>query len=129
MLAWADVGLRLVERLLGSTIMLETARYMNVDPPGREQRFYSGFEPRTKHGDEAILKVQQWFASERANAVSVADAAHRAGLEQRTFLRRSVQAMGMRPGEYQQRLRISRARELLEFSRRSVDNIDLDVGY
>jgi transcriptional regulator GlxA family with amidase domain len=35
----------------------------------------------------------------------------------------------MRPGEYQQRLRISRARELLEFSRKSIDNIALDVGY
>jgi transcriptional regulator GlxA family with amidase domain len=128
-LAWADVGLRLVERFLGPTIMMETARYMNVDPPGREQRFYSGFEPRTKHGDEAILKVQQWLASERASAVSVADAARRAGLEQRTFLRRFVQATGMKPSEYQQRLRISRARELLEFSRKSVDNIALDVGY
>jgi transcriptional regulator GlxA family with amidase domain len=128
-LAWADVGLRLVERFLGPTIMLETARYMNVDPPGREQRFYSGFEPRTKHGDEAILKVQQWLASERASALSVADAACRAGLEPRTFLRRFVQATGMRPGEYQQHLRISRARELLEFSRKSVDSIALDVGY
>jgi transcriptional regulator GlxA family with amidase domain len=35
----------------------------------------------------------------------------------------------MRPSEYQQRLRISRARELLEFSRKSVDNIALSVGY
>ncbi|WP_448956584.1 GlxA family transcriptional regulator [Labrys neptuniae] len=128
-LAWADVGLRLVERFLGPTIMVTTARYMNIDPPGREQRFYSGFEPRTKHGDEAILKIQQWLACERASTLRVADAARRAGLEQRTFLRRFVQATGMRPGKYQQHLRISRARELLEFSRKSVDSIALDVGY
>lgn len=128
-LAWADVGLRLVERFLGPTIMVATARYMNIDPPGREQRFYSGFEPRTKHGDEAILKIQQWLASERANMLSVADAARRAGLEQRTFLRRFVQATGMKPSTYQQHLRMSRARELLEFSRKSVDSIALDVGY
>lgn len=31
-LAWADVGLRLVERFLGPSVMMETARYMNVDP-------------------------------------------------------------------------------------------------
>jgi transcriptional regulator GlxA family with amidase domain len=127
-LAWADVGLRLVERFLGPSIMVETARYMNVDPPGREQRFYSGFEPRTKHGDEQILKVQQWLAAHES-AVTVADAARRAGLEPRTFLRRFIQATGMRPSEYQQRLRISRAREMLEFSRKSVDNIALNVGY
>jgi len=37
--------------------------------------------------------------------------------------------MGMTPSEYQQRLRISRTRELLEFSRKSVDNIALSIGY
>lgn len=35
----------------------------------------------------------------------------------------------MKPGEYQRRLRITRARELLEFSRSSVDKIALSVGY
>jgi transcriptional regulator GlxA family with amidase domain len=128
-LAWADVGLRLIERFLGPTIMVETARYMNVDPPGREQRFYSGFEPRTKHGDELILKVQQWMAAESASEVTVADAARHAGLEARTFLRRFTQATGMKPSEYQQRHRISRAREMLEFTRTSVDAIALNVGY
>jgi transcriptional regulator GlxA family with amidase domain len=39
-LAWADLGLRLTERFLGTAVMLETARFMLVDPPGREQRFY-----------------------------------------------------------------------------------------
>jgi transcriptional regulator GlxA family with amidase domain len=55
-LAWADLGLRLIERFLGPTIMLGTARYMNVDPPGRGQRFYSDFDPRTKHGDRADIE-------------------------------------------------------------------------
>jgi transcriptional regulator GlxA family with amidase domain len=128
-LAWADLGLRLTERFLGPAIMLDTARYMNVDPPGREQRFYSGFEPRTKHGDGPILSAQQWLASQREQAVTVADIARHAGLEPRTFLRRFVAATGMKPSEYQQRLRMTRARELLEFSRTTVDAIALSVGY
>jgi transcriptional regulator GlxA family with amidase domain len=128
-LAWADLGLRLTERFLGPTVMLDTARYMNVDPPGREQRFYSGFEPRTKHGDAPILKAQQWLSAERERPVTVADIARHAGLEPRTFLRRFVSATGMKPSEYQQRLRMTRARELLEFSRSSVDGIALSIGY
>jgi transcriptional regulator GlxA family with amidase domain len=35
----------------------------------------------------------------------------------------------MKPTEYQQRLRITRAREMLEFSRTSVDQIALSIGY
>lgn len=34
-LAWTDLGLKLVDRHLGPSIMLETARFMLVDPPGR----------------------------------------------------------------------------------------------
>jgi transcriptional regulator GlxA family with amidase domain len=128
-LAWADLGLRLTERFLGPTVMLETARYMNVDPPGREQRFYSDFNPRTKHGDGAILKAQHWLSAQRERSVSVVDIAQHACLEPRTFLRRFVKATGMKPSEYQQRLRISRARELLEFSRTNVDEIASRVGY
>jgi transcriptional regulator GlxA family with amidase domain len=128
-LAWADLGLRLTERFLGTAVMHDTAHYMNVDPPGREQRFYSGFEPRTKHGDAAILKAQHWLSAQREHAVSVADIARQAGLEPRTFLRRFVQATGMKPSEYQQRLRMTRAREMLEFSRAPIDTIASTVGY
>jgi len=128
-LAWADLGLRLTERFLGPSVMLDTARYMNVDPPGREQRIYGDFQPRTKHGDAAILKAQLWLATQRERPIAVADIAQHVRLEPRTFLRRFVKATGMKPSEYQQRLRISRAREMLEFSRASIDVIAVSVGY
>jgi transcriptional regulator GlxA family with amidase domain len=128
-LAWADLGLRLVERFLGPTVMLDTARFMNIDPPGREQQFYSDFVPKTKHGDSAILKAQHWLSSQRESPIAVADIARYACLEPRTFLRRFVNATGMKPSEYQQRLRVTRAREMLEFSRTSVDEIAASVGY
>jgi transcriptional regulator GlxA family with amidase domain len=101
---------------------------MNVDPPGREQRFYSDFNPRLKHGDAAILKAQLCLAAQRERTVRVADLALNAGLEPRTFLRRFVQATGMKPSEYQQRLWVSRAREMLEFSRKSIEDIASSIG-
>jgi transcriptional regulator GlxA family with amidase domain len=44
------------------------------------------------------------------------------------FLRRFIKATGMKLSEYQQRLRITRAKEMLEFSRTSVDEITSAVG-
>jgi transcriptional regulator GlxA family with amidase domain len=108
---------------------LDTARFMNIDPPGREQQFYSDFVPKIKHGDAAILKAQLWLSTQRERPISVADISQYAALEPRTFLRRFVNATGMKPSEYQQRLRITRAREMLEFSRTSVDKIAASVGY
>lgn len=129
-MAWADLGLRLTERFLGAAIMYDTARYMNIDPPqAREQRFYGGFEPRMKHGDAAILHTQDWLSANREKVLSVADMARSAGLEPRTFLRRFMQATGLKPSDYQRRLRMMRAREMLEFSRSSVEAIALGVGF
>ncbi|EJL49163.1 transcriptional regulator containing an amidase domain and an AraC-type DNA-binding HTH domain [Rhizobium sp. CF122] len=129
MMAWTDLGLNLVERLLGSTIMLDTARHLLVDPPGREQRCYSSFSPRLNHGDGQILKVQHWLHASGARGVTLAAMAQRARLEERTFLRRFHKATGLRPTEYCQHLRVGKAREMLEFSNCTVEQIAAAAGY
>lgn len=52
-----------------------------------------------------------------------------AALEDRTFLRRFKAGTGMTPTEYAQHLRIGKARELLEFTKRPVDQIAYAIGY
>src|SRR3546814_8796756 len=91
-MAWTDLGLKLVDRFLGPTVMFETARILLVDPPGREQRYYSVFSPRLTHGDAAVLKVQHWLQATQAKDVALATLAAQAGLEERTFLRRFQKA-------------------------------------
>jgi transcriptional regulator GlxA family with amidase domain len=128
-LAWIDLGLTLVQRLLGRTVMISTARFMLVDPPGREQSFYEEFAPPLLHGDKAILAIQHWLQADAGMSCSVDALAKRSGLGKRTFLRRFVKATGMKPSDYHQRLRIARSRELLEFTRDTVERISLSVGY
>ncbi len=133
LMAWSDLSLKLVDRLLGSTVMLETARFLLVDPSGREQRYYSSFSPKLRHGDEAVLKAQHWLqargAYQAARHVTLAAMAERAGLEERTFLRRFRKATGLKPTEYCQHLRVGKARELLELTGRTIDDISFAVGY
>nr|AYM52578.1 transcriptional regulator [Aetherobacter rufus] len=128
-MAWIDLGLKLVDRLLGSSVMLETARFLLVDPPGREQRYYSSFSPKLRHGDEAVLKVQHWLEAQGARQATITAMAARAGLEERTFLRRFHKATGLKPTEYCQHLRVGRARGMLELTNRTVDQVAWDVGY
>lgn len=128
-LAWADLGLKLVDRYLGPTIMLETARFMLVDPPGREQRYYSNFSPKLHHGDAAVLKVQHWLQVEAANQPTVAEMAVVGGLETKTFLRRFRKGTGFNPTEYSQRLRVGKARAMLEFTNQPISQVALAVGY
>ncbi len=129
MLAWTDLGLRLIHRILGPTVMVDTAKFLLVDPGRREQRTYSTFAPRLTHGDDAVLRVQHWLQVHRSEEIDVGAMAERAGLEARTFLRRFQRATGLRPTEYVQALRIALAREKLEFSRETVERIAWTVGY
>jgi transcriptional regulator GlxA family with amidase domain len=128
-LAWTDLGLKLVDRYLGPTIMLETARFMLADPPGREQRFYSNFAPKLSHGDAAVLKVQHWLQTQGTKQPSIFEMASVSGLEERTFLRRFQKATGLSPSQYNQRLRVGKAREMLEFTNQTVNQISWAVGY
>jgi transcriptional regulator GlxA family with amidase domain len=128
-LAWADLGLSLVERLLGPTVMCTTARFMLMDPPGREQRIYGEFTPHLQHGDKLILSIQHWLQANSSAACSVGSLAERASLSERTFLRRFTKATGVKPSEYHQRLRVARSRELLEFTRDSVEQVAAAAGY
>ncbi|WP_066721911.1 MULTISPECIES: GlxA family transcriptional regulator [Hyphomicrobiales] len=129
LMAWTDLCLRLVERLRGAEVMTQTARFLLVDPPGREQRFYSVFSPRMTHGDRAVLEVQRWLQETEAKDISLVTLAAKAGLERRTFLRRFRKATGMTSSEYGQRLRVSKACGLLQFGGKSVEQIAWETGY
>ena len=61
--------------------------------------------------------------------MTVNSMARQARMEDRTFLRRSKAVTGLTPTEYAQHLRIGKARELLEFTKRPVDQIAWSVGY
>jgi transcriptional regulator GlxA family with amidase domain len=129
LMAWVDLGLKLVDRFLGPTVMLETARFFLVDVSGRQQRFYSNFSPKLHHGDEPILKVQQWLQNSDVGSLSVSTMAAKARMGERTFLRRFQKATSLTPTEYVQHLRVGKARESLEFSSLAMKEITWEVGY
>lgn len=128
-MSWIDVGLRIVDRLLGPSVMIKTARSLLVDPPHREQRYYSTFAPRLMHGDAAILKVQHWLQKTGAKDADLGKLAEIAGLEGRTFLRRFKKATGFTTTEYAQRIRVSNARDLLQTGTLPLDQVAWEVGY
>lgn len=129
LMAWVDLGLNLIERFISPAIMVATARYFLVDAAGREQRFYSSFSPRMHHGDGAIVNIQRWLQTHQAENLTLRAMASRAGLSERTFLRRFHSATGLPPKEYMQHLRVDKAREQLEFSRLAIQEIAWKVGY
>ncbi|WP_433909828.1 GlxA family transcriptional regulator [Sphingomonas yabuuchiae] len=128
-LAWTDLGLTLVAKFLGDGVMLATARFLLIDPPRRDQPSYGTFLPKFDHGDAEILAVQHHIHARCAEAQSIAEWSQLAGMTDRTFLRRFAKATGARPTEYLQQVRIMKARNALELTNQSIDQIGWSIGY
>jgi LysR family hca operon transcriptional activator len=127
-MSWVDVGLLLIDRILGGPVALETARFIFSDAAAGEARYFPGFAPKESHGDTAVLKAQEWVHIRDGREISLASMAA-AGLERRTFLRRFAKATGMTPIEYCRAVRIARARELLESGNTPQKEIAQSLGY
>lgn len=127
LMAWSELGLRLVDRLMGPSVAADTARFLVIEHSASQCG--SNFAPLLRHGDGAVLKVQHWLQASGAVDVSVAAMAQEANLEERTFLRRFRNATGLKPTEYCQHLRVGKARQMLEFTNGTIDHIAWTVGY
>jgi transcriptional regulator GlxA family with amidase domain len=128
-LSWVDLGLYLVDGILGPVIRAEMARFALDDPAASEARYFTGFAPPLTHGDRAVLRAQEWVHMRDGRGVSLAALATAAGLERRTLLRRFASATGRTPMEYCRLVRIARAREVLEGGETSQKEIAQSLGY
>jgi transcriptional regulator GlxA family with amidase domain len=128
-MAWVDVGLLLVDRILGGAVRAETAHFILSDQAASEARYLTGLPPGQMHGDSAVLKAQEWVHIRDGRDVCLASIAAAAGLERRTLLRRFAKATGMTPIEYCRAVRIARARELLESGNTPQKEIAKSLGY
>lgn len=128
-MSWTQLGLRIIERFLGTDVMRATAKFMAIDPADRPQSYYASFTPNMKHGDLPIVAVQKALHQELWKNATLDNLVLLAGMTKRTFLRRFFKATNMTPTEYCQRLRIEHSREMLEKTSVSIDQIAYESGY
>jgi len=128
-LAWTDLGLVLVERIMGSGVMLATSRFMLSDGPRHDQRLFRAFNPRFDHGDKPILAVQHHIHADPAASHDISALSDLAGLSYRTFLRRFSCATGLKPTGYIQQVRVMKARNALEIGSETIEAVAASVGY
>jgi len=129
MMAWIDLGLRVVERFLDRNIMLKTTQFMLIDPPRKLQSPYINFIPKYNHGDQEIVKAQRWLLNTNLRKVTVKDLVNQSGLEERTFLRRFKKSINLTPKTYLQHFRIERARTILATTNVSIEQVSWEIGY
>lgn len=128
-MAWWDLGVHLVERHAGAQIARELAKAFVIDAGRNSQAPYSALQTKRYHSDPVILKLQSWLEEHYGEAVNLQSLAALSGLTTRSLIRRFKQATGDTPTSYLQAIRIEAAREHLENSRWSVEDVTRLVGY
>lgn len=81
------------------------------------------------HNDELIAASQHYIRQHFADSIDFEQLAHAQQISLRTFQRRFHKACGFSPLKYQQHIRIGQARQLLQNSNLSIQEISEMVGY
>jgi transcriptional regulator GlxA family with amidase domain len=126
-MAQMDLMLAVVARFAGAKLAKACANYLLLD----ERRSQAPFMAITylSGQDPKIAKAERWVRNNIARDFAMEELAHAVALTPRTFARRIAATCGLSPIQFVQRIRIERARYLLETTRVSVDEIARQVGY
>ena len=105
------------------------AKVLLVDPSRHSQTPYMISDFNRNHGDATVLKAQCQMESRFSENLQIDDLAGEAGLSSRHFKRRFKQATGESPLGYLQRVRIEQAKQRLETTRDTMNEITWQIGY
>lgn len=127
--AWQDLAIYLIAHFCGREQALRTTKIFLLSDRSGGQLPFAVMTPRMQESDAMVADCQGWIAENYACSNPVARMAARAGLRSRTFGRRFRSATGFEPMNYVQAIRVEEAKQLLETSDISVEEIGHAVGY
>ncbi|AOS97663.1 HTH-type transcriptional regulator CdhR [Microbulbifer aggregans] len=125
----ADVTVYLIRQLFGPSVASHVERNFSheIRRPFEEIAYSEGAVHL--HPDEEIVEAQTWLRQHCAEEVRLSEVAKQFEMSVRSFNRRFKLATGQTPLQYLQNVRVDMARELLQSSNLSVNEIAEKVGY
>jgi len=127
--SWSDLALYVVARFSGMDEARRIAKIFLLGDRGEGQLPFANLVLPKQHEDATIADVQAWVGVHYDQPNPVARMGERSGLNDRTFKRRFKKATGYSPLEYVQVLRIEEAKQELETTDQTSDEIGRAVGY
>ena len=127
--SWQELAVYLITRLCGFEQALQTTKVFLLSDHSGGQLPFAVMTPRLQQADAMIGDCQVWIAENYACSNPVARMTARAGVKPRTFARRFRAATEFQPMDYVHAIRIEEAKQLLETSDISVEEVSHAVGY
>ncbi|MFJ9774697.1 GlxA family transcriptional regulator [Kitasatospora sp. NPDC101157] len=123
-----DLCLHIVRRDLGAEVANQLARGLVAAPhrDGGQAQFVPA--PVAVAGEASLSGTRGWALQRLGEPLTLRVLARHAGLSQRTFMRRFTEETGTTPLQWLLNARLGRAREMLETTELSVDQVARDCG-
>ena len=100
-----------------------------IDIERKSQNPYVIFIGQKHHGDEIVLKAQEFIENNPTAHFTVDEVCAKFGIGRRTFERRFKKGTGNSIVEYIQRVKIESAKKQFETGRKTVSEVMYEVGY
>ena len=127
--AGLDLSLYLVEKFCGRQAAVESAKTMVLDMGRMSQAPYERLSFRKDHGDPLVVKAQEWIEQHESELIDYEWLAQELRMSRRSMERRFKQSLGVTPLGYLQKLRVEKAKLLLEEGTWTFSEITYQVGY
>lgn len=127
--AMMHLALRIIKREGSTRLASSWAKAMLVDPNNESQVPYTISPLAENHRDTEILKAEKYMHTHLDGTLSINEVAEYVGISPRHFKRRFKGATGDSPLNYLQKLRIQKAKDQLENTLASMEEITRRVGY
>lgn len=123
------LAIRVIERFYTSSIASMCAKALLVDVGQTAQAPYLSLSSTTIHNNKLVSKAQYILQKSIKKPITMEALSDELAVSQRTLFRHFKDAIQMSPLYYLQNLRVEAAKQFLETTNLSVENIVREVGY
>jgi len=127
--SYIQLGLFIVQLQNGTVFSQQLAKLMVTESATEQQAPYLSVQQLVPHQDVQISEVQQYLRQHYAKELVLADIADKFAMSERTLIRRFKQATGDTPMAWLQKVRVDKAKQLLETTLLPIDDLPQAVGY
>lgn len=127
--SYLNLLLYIFEKHLDRGISILASKMFEIDIERKSQNPYMIFIGQKKHGDELVLKAQEFIENNPTENYTVDKISENLNVGRRTFERRFKKCTGNSILEYIQRVKVEFAKKHLEAGRKTVNEIIYETGY
>ncbi|MFD2726757.1 GlxA family transcriptional regulator [Hyunsoonleella rubra] len=127
--SFLNLIVHLVQKYCGKEVAIYISKLFEIDIDRDNQNQFAIFMGQKEHSDTTIQEAQTYIEEHIDKKISVDALSEQLAVSRRNFIRRFKKATGNTPLEYIQRVKIEVAKNALESSPKTINEVMYSIGY